>query len=111
MVEGSAPPSAPQRSAEVESHLAEGRSRLKESDPEGAASAFSRGLALAPSDPDLLFLRGLARLRKKDHAGAAEDNEAALRAKPDFHDARYNLGLCWFNLGQNEQACEEFTRF
>ncbi|HLY75058.1 MAG TPA: tetratricopeptide repeat protein, partial [Planctomycetota bacterium] len=51
------------------------------------------------------------KFRQKDYAGGAEDNQAALRARPDHEDALYNLGLCRLNLGKNQEAEADFSRF
>jgi tetratricopeptide (TPR) repeat protein len=111
MTQGSLPASAPRRSAETDVLLAEGRSRLEANDLAGAVDAFSRGLALVPSDPDLLFFRAIAKHRQKDYAGGVADNEAVLQARPNYDDARYNLGLCRAGMGQYEAAEAEFGRF
>jgi tetratricopeptide (TPR) repeat protein len=108
MAQGSLPASRP---AEAESLLSEGRALLQANDLEGAVDRLSRGLALVPSDPDLLFVRALAKHRRRDFAGGAADNEAVLQVRPDHDDARFNLAICRAGMGQHEVAEAEFTRF
>jgi tetratricopeptide (TPR) repeat protein len=58
-------------------------------DPAGAIADFSEAIRLAPDDPAALRLRGIARERAGDRAGARQDLLAALeRAGPDWPERR-----------------------
>jgi tetratricopeptide (TPR) repeat protein len=61
-------------------------------------------LAGAPEDAQALFLRASAFIGKREYAEAIGILEPLLVRFPDITAAHINLGLCYYALGQYEQA-------
>src|ERR1700690_523209 len=52
--------------------------------------------------------RGIALARQGDQAGAAEEFRAAVKLRPDYAEAYYNLGKSLEQIGQTEPAVTAF---
>jgi cytochrome c-type biogenesis protein CcmH/NrfG len=63
---------------------------------------------LAPNDPTILFQLGLLKYSKEDFAGAVVALERAVTINTEYSNARYFLGLSYFQLGNPESALEQF---
>lgn len=86
------------RSAAVERAL--GMAELEMLDPEAAAERFSRALALAPRDEDLLVLRARTRLKRGDSETAARELERALAQLPESARIRREFTLAAARAGR-----------
>jgi tetratricopeptide (TPR) repeat protein len=60
-------------------------------------------------DPDDLYLMGNAYLRLENDAAAVKAFQQAIRVRPDFPQARYNLGVAYFTLGNRKGAQDEYN--
>lgn len=80
------------------------RRKFDAEDYGGTARAMDEALARHPDSPALHHLRGVARLRMDDAAGALSDLDATLRADPRNSRAHYNRGISLRNLGRREEA-------
>ncbi|CAA7618691.1 tetratricopeptide repeat protein [Magnetospirillum sp. UT-4] len=77
-------------------------------DPAGARAAYDRALALAPTNPDLLY--NLAKLemdnRRPAAAAALLRRALAIRAHPSYFR---NLGVCCLDLEESRAAVDAFA--
>ncbi len=69
-----------------------------------AETAFSRALASAPADRDILYNLGLAAIGARHFERATQVLDAAIRQKPDDVDALYALARSYAEAGNNEMA-------
>jgi Flp pilus assembly protein TadD len=49
-------------------------------------------------------------MQQQSYEQAAGEFEHALQIQPDLHAARYQLGICFFALGRNEESRREFEQ-
>jgi tetratricopeptide (TPR) repeat protein len=49
-------------------------------------------------------------MQQQSYEEAAAEFEHALQIQPDLHAARYQLGICFFALGRNEESRREFEQ-
>lgn len=76
-------------------------------DPGGAGAALDRAIALAPHDPRLLLLRGLAHEEVAEYDGALAAFEAALRLD-DSAEARFYRGCTLLRLGRWAEGWRDY---
>lgn len=75
------------------------------------ALRFCRQILLQlPERSDVLSFAGMIALEMGDAAAAAELYGQAVRHRPDFVEAHYNLGNALMKLGRNEAAAEAYRR-
>jgi tetratricopeptide (TPR) repeat protein len=74
-----------------------------------AATAFRKGLELAPKSPSLHHKLGTALSLSGDTRGATEQFQEALRASPGFAQAHYSLGVLLASSGRFPEAIERFS--
>lgn len=67
-------------------------------------------LTLLPDRPDVLSFAGMIALELGDAGEAAELYGRAVRQRPDFVEAHYNLGNALMKLGRSEAAVEAYGR-
>jgi superkiller protein 3 len=60
-------------------------------------------------DPDDLYLMGNAYLRLEQDAAAVKAFQQAINVRPNFAQARYNLGVAYFATGNRKGAQEEYN--
>ena len=60
-------------------------------------------------DPDDLYLMGNAYLRLEQDAAAVKAFQQAIKVRPDFPQARFNLGVAYFTLGNRKGAQDEYN--
>ncbi len=72
--------------------------------PARAMDVIEPGLAKHPDDPDLLTVRGAARMQLKDKAGALADAERAVKLAPENENAIALLASLYRNAGRQDQA-------
>lgn len=60
-------------------------------------------------DPDDLYLMGNAYLRLEQDAAAIKALQQAIKVRPDFPQARYNLGVAYFTVGNRKGAQDEYN--
>jgi tetratricopeptide (TPR) repeat protein len=65
-------------------------------------------LAIDPRNYVAYNLQGMDRLLRHEPAQAAPLLRTALALSPDYHEARYNLGLALAQLGQTDEALLQF---
>jgi tetratricopeptide (TPR) repeat protein len=60
-------------------------------------------------DPDDLYLMGNAYLRLEQDANAVKAFQQAIKVRPNFAQARYNLGVAYFAMGNRKGAQDEYN--
>jgi len=60
-------------------------------------------------DPDDLYIMGNAYLRLDQDAQAIKAFQQAIKVRPDFPQARYNLGIAYFATGNRKGAQDEYN--
>jgi tetratricopeptide (TPR) repeat protein len=60
-------------------------------------------------DPDDLYLMGNAYLRLEQDAPAVKAFQQAINVRPNFAQARYNLGVAYFAMGNRKGAQDEYN--
>lgn len=86
-----------------------GVAALKAGDYRAAERDLDHVLQVAPTDPDALFLMGLAKNGKGDVKGAQRSFERSLKADPKQILARRELAIAWARLGQPDKAHAELA--
>jgi tetratricopeptide (TPR) repeat protein len=74
--------------------------------PDKAMELIEPGLAIAPSDPDLLTSRAAARQQLGDKAGARADAEKAVHVAPTNEGALVQLASIYSQAGETGQAID-----
>jgi tetratricopeptide (TPR) repeat protein len=77
-------------------------------DVPNAITAAKVAVQLNPQSSLLLFQLGILDYSNKDYAGAAQALDSAIKAQPDYANAKYFLGLSLARLNQNEKAIAQF---
>ena len=65
---------------------------------------FQKLVSLQPNDSAVRFNLGTALFNKGDYRVAADSYREAIRLKPDFAHAHYNLGMSLLRLNENTSA-------
>jgi len=73
-----------------------------------AKEALIIAQAKAPTDPKLLFQQGLIELAMDSQDEAIASILTAIKMKPNYHQARYRLGLIYEAAGQCPEALEQY---
>lgn len=60
-------------------------------------------------DPDDLYLMGNAYLRLEQDPAAVKAFQQAIKVRPNFPQARYNLGVAYFAVGNRKGAQDEYN--
>lgn len=76
-------------------------------DLEKAAEAYAQVLKVDPKDADAAFRAGNVLWRLKRYPEAVGYYRKALNLRPDFHDARFGLGITLRDMGDTEGARTE----
>jgi tetratricopeptide (TPR) repeat protein len=69
-----------------------------------AAPLGAKLLALAPHDPDFLYLNGILERETGDYATARKHLEEAATLNPNHYNTRYNLGVVLAQMHENAEA-------
>jgi Flp pilus assembly protein TadD len=83
---------------------------LRQGDPDRAASAFKRALALDPEYPEALSNLGASLLKQGQIDEAIEALEKAIELKPDFQEALALLAMAHELKGDKERASAVFAQ-
>lgn len=78
-----------------------------------AVMDLSRALEIEPTDPQLLYKRGLTWYAQKRYPAAIEDLHAALQYDPDpavLADLYFHLGVSYANIGKHGDAVSAFDQ-
>ena len=78
-----------------------------------AIKDLTQSLSYEPTDPFMLYKRGVARYHSKQFESALEDLLASLQNSPDDSyqpDIHYHVGLCYSNLDEFENAIGPYSR-
>lgn len=90
--------------------LALGYCRVRLGQLSQAEIAYSMCAALAPSLPQSLYFRGLARLESKRYEDARDDFNATLEKTPGFAEAHFHRAVAAQGLGKHEDAIADFDK-
>ncbi len=83
--------------------------RAEESRASYAASIRAYNQPGRTLDPDDLYLMGNAYLRLEQDAPAVKAFQQATKVRPNFAQARYNLGVAYFATGNRKGAQDEYN--
>ena len=75
-----------------------------------ASAAYQRSLQLNPMLSRAWYSSGCLENSRKEYAAAITCFRRALQIHPDWREARHNLGLALFKLGQVEEALDLFRQ-
>lgn len=75
---------------------------------EQAEDAYIKAVNLNPKNPLLMLTLGVLEYNNKNYEGAVTILENAVILKPTYSDAKYFLGLTYYNLGRNDDAIAQF---
>jgi protein O-GlcNAc transferase len=75
-----------------------------------ASAAYQRSLQLNPMLSRAWYSSGCLESSRKEYAAAIACFRRALQIHPDWREARHNLGLALFKLGQVEEALDLFRQ-
>ena len=75
-----------------------------------ASAAYQRSLQLNPMLSRAWYSSGCLENSRKEYAAAIACFRRALQIHPDWREARHNLGLALFKLGQVEEALDLFRQ-
>jgi tetratricopeptide (TPR) repeat protein len=96
---------------EPDLHLFLGISELRLRNPEGAALAIKRALALDPNHVEARTLLGWYELEIRGNSDAAiEQYSKVVELKPDSPQAHVNLGVAYKNKGELDKALTSYNR-
>ena len=88
-----------------------GRQYYREKKLDDAATAFSKAVALKPSDPVLLNNLGFAEYELGKYKDAVNWLEKTLAADPNRKEAHGNIAYAYMKLGRNADAKKHFERY
>jgi tetratricopeptide (TPR) repeat protein len=83
--------------------------RAEESKASYAASVRAYNQTGRTLDPDDLYLMGNAYLRLEQDPAAVKAFQQAISVRPNFAQARYNLGVAYFTAGNRKGAQDEYN--
>src|SRR3989339_431133 len=75
---------------------------------DGAISSYKKAVGLNPRNPSLIFKLGALEYNNKNLDEAVATLEKAVILQSNYSDARYYLGLAYYNLGRTEDARIQF---
>ena len=82
--------------------------QVSEGNLKDAISSVEAVAFLAPNDPGIYFQLGILRYSDKNFAGAADALTRAVELNKDYANAKYFLGLSYYQLGKVSDAIAEF---
>jgi tetratricopeptide (TPR) repeat protein len=92
----------------VELRLQWAQTLLSLGDKTEAAKVLDAGLAMNPRSARLHRMRGVLHYEQNEKTLAREHFQKAIELKPDYSLARYHLGKCLLDLGDQAGALREF---
>ena len=90
--------------------LVRAREEWKQRQFDAAEQTITSVLALAPDDPDVLRMLGVASQRRGDQATAADCFERVLATWPEDADLRVGLGIALYERGRIDEALAHLRR-
>lgn len=99
-----------QKLKEAESGVKEAADLIRSNDPDGAIAKLKGLLATNPTNPNALFLIGMAYAKKTMHAEAQAAFLQVTELAPKFAAAFYQLGVAYQGLDQPENALEAYVK-
>jgi type IV pilus assembly protein PilF len=100
-------PSAASRQEAV-ARMEMGVSHLSQRNLSAAMRELSAAADLDPTNPEIDMVLGLTYRARGDDRNAEEYFRRAIRKKPDYSEARNNLGVLLGHLGRSDEALREF---
>ncbi len=81
---------------------------VSEGNLSAAISSVESAALLAPNDPLVYFRLGLLKYNRKDYKGSAEAFERAVSLNSVYANAKYFLGLSYYELSRRSDAIQQF---
>jgi len=101
---------ARQKPRDIEAQRIYLRTLIINGDNQVAAPLARKLLALAPHDPDFLFLNGMLERGAGDLAAARKHLEESVALNPGFYNSHYNLGVVLEQLQDAAGARDQFKK-
>ena len=98
------------RLKETEAEVKTAAEKIRQGDFDGALAGLKRALEKNPKDPNVLYLSGLAHLKKGQPAEAAAELLQVTELSPKFAPAHYQLGVCQEQLKEPDKALESYAK-
>lgn len=99
----------PVRAGELEDRVTKAGGFVKQREYAKAIAEYKAALALAPDNPKVNLLLGLAYANQGDYDRAVKHTEASIRVEPSA-SAYHNLGLVHANRGDYTRALESYRK-
>jgi len=101
---------ARQKPRDIEAQRIYLRTLIINGDNEVAAPLASKLLALAPHDPDFLYLNGILERGAGNFAAARKHLEESIALNPGFYNSHFNLGVVLEQLQDAAGATDQFKK-
>ena len=88
--------------------MQQGRALVDEGHVETGIEKYQQALKIAPTNPTVHNLMGLAELKRNDPTAALQCFNRALVLAPSYSDARNNRAAAYLAMGQSSQAEADF---
>ena len=79
---------------------------LRYSKFEEAEETLTKAIKYDKNNFEAYYYRGCAKVNEKRYQDAIADFEKAVKIKPDYADAYFNMGRSYYLLNNEEKACE-----
>jgi len=94
----------------AEEHYELGKKLFFNNDPRGALKEFEKGLKLIPDHHRLLLESGNCYMNFRDYHTAIDFYTKAIQSNPQYADAYFNRGQCWFYLNNKDNSCKDWLK-
>lgn len=75
---------------------------------EEAEEAFNKAIKYDKNNYEAYYYRGCVKVNTKQYKEAIADFEHAIKLKPDYADAYFNIGRTYILLNDEDKACEYY---
>ncbi|HAO65051.1 TPA: hypothetical protein DCQ44_03675, partial [Candidatus Taylorbacteria bacterium] len=83
--------------------------QISEGDTKSAIDSVTAAAVSAPNNPGLFFQLGVLRYNDKDYQNAIGAFEKAVSLSNQYANAKYFLGLSYYQVGRIEESTAQFT--
>lgn len=98
----------PEEKAEM--HYETGKRLFFKNNIKGALKEFEAGLKFVPDHARLLLESGNCYMNFRDYYTAIDFYTKAIESNPQYADAYFNRGQCWFYLNDRDNSCRDWLK-